>query len=462
MNERNASALSRWRRRGSWPGAVFLLFAIAGPAGAQEFIVPPTLLIPNYDRVNPGLTESLEAGAYIARARNAPALFYNPAGIATVQRTVLNASAQGYQLTTLGGTGFDRSSPVSSFEPLPSFIGVVLGKDVIDWERVRLGISIATPVHWNQSANASSIPTEGQRISYAVHSTFDTLVPTFAAAWEASSTFRLGGSIEFPYTTISNTGSLSGEITDSTTSRGTLRTLSAGGSTLQIQGVVGAQWDVLQWLSIGARLRSPGLKLTSKGNFLYEAITNTLTGTRHTYFLDPSAQFEYRLPLDVSLGAAVRFGPVEIEADVRFHDGTHSYTLLASQQTARIVDTTGGGAPVISSEAFPGVNYRARQVWNGSLGAHVSLSPSFIISAGSYLDYSPADPSTSVFRHVDLIGFRLGAAFKIDKLSASLGAGWEHGTGTDDLFPSGLPIPGETSDITLDTFTLLFSVSFAF
>ena len=179
MNERNASALSRWRRRGSWPGAVFLLLAIALPAGAQEFIIPPTLLLPNYDRVYPGLTESLEGGAYIARARNAPALFYNPAGIATVQRTVLNASAQGYQLTTLGGTGFERSSPVSSFEPLPSFIGVVLGKDVIDWENVRLGISIATPVHWNQSANASSVPTEGQRISYAVHSSFDTLVPTF-------------------------------------------------------------------------------------------------------------------------------------------------------------------------------------------------------------------------------------------------------------------------------------------
>ena len=86
----------------------------------------------------------------------------------------------------------------------------------------------------------------------------------------------------------------------------------------------------------------------------------------------------------------------------------------------------------------------------------------FTLSAGSYLDYSPVDPATTVFRKVDMIGFRTGVSFQIDKVSASVGVGWEHGTGSDDLFPSNVPIPGASSTLTLDTFSLLFSFSFRF
>ena len=77
--------------------AIVLSVGLAGQAGAQtkeDFLIPPPAL-PDYDRVYPGLTESLEAGAYIARAHDAPALFYNPAGIATVQRTVLTRAPRG-------------------------------------------------------------------------------------------------------------------------------------------------------------------------------------------------------------------------------------------------------------------------------------------------------------------------------------------------------------------------------
>ena len=129
-----------------------------------------------------------------------------------------------------------------------------------------------------------------------------------------------------------------------------------------------------------------------------------------------------------------------------------------------MVDTT-TGAPVTSERRlFPAVPYRARQLWNGSIGAHVALSQNFVISAGSYLDYSPVDPAVGhAFRRLDVLGFRAGVSFRIDKLAASVGAGWEHGTGNDNLFPpAGLPIPEEAADSTLNTFTLLFSVSYKF
>ena len=50
-----------------------LLLVVPASSWAQDVRLTPSLLIPNYDRVHPGLTEALEAGAFTARARNAPA-----------------------------------------------------------------------------------------------------------------------------------------------------------------------------------------------------------------------------------------------------------------------------------------------------------------------------------------------------------------------------------------------------
>ncbi len=443
--------------------ALLLAVTAAGSAlGQQDFTVPPTLLIPNYDRVYPGLLEALEGGAFVARARSAPALFYNPAGIALSERTVLNASAQGYQLTTISGSGFQQSSG-GVFETMPSFLGLVLGKEVIDWESVRLGFAVVHPVHSDLTAIASTTPAVGQRASYSVHSSFDTLTPIFSVGWAVAPSFRIGGSIEFPYTSLSNTGELSGEITTATTSRATLRTLAVTGSTLKVRGTVGLQWDPLGWLKLGVLVRSPGLNIKSGGSLQYEALTTLTNGTRQVFFQDAGAEFQYKLPLEAGLGAAVEFGPVAIEVDLRWHDGTDTYALYSSTEVGRVVDTT-TGTPVTSDFAFPGVSYRARQTWNGSIGAHVALSQNFVISAGSYLDYSPVDPAVGkAFRQVNVWGVRAGVSFRIDKLAAAVGGGWERGTGTDNLFPpAGLPVPEEAADLTLNTFTLLFSVSYRF
>jgi len=460
MRRYGAASCSGRRIRKALERAFLLLLLAGGRAWPQDIRYPPSLLLPNYDRVYPGLNEALEGGAYIARARNAPAVAYNPAGISVTERTVLNASAQGYQLTALGGTGFEHATPVSSFEAIPGFVGIVLGREVIDWERVRLGFAVVTPVHWDQAAIASTAPQPSQRASYDVHSSFSTVVPTFSVGWAVSSTLRLGASIEFPYTSLSNEGELSGELTTATTSQGLLRTVAFGGSTLDVVGVAGAQWSALPWLQLGLLFRSPGLKVLSTGSVQYEALSTLLTGSRHVYFNDSNPQFEYRSPMEVSLAAAVVFGPVELELDVRWHDGTHTYSLFSSSQEVRIVDTT-SGVPVITTMPFQAIPYRARQVWNGSFGGHLSLSPAVSLHGGVYLDQSPVDLVGQGFRRVDMLGFRVGIGLQLGKVSLSAGVGWEHGKATDDLSPDG-PIPSEHDELSLNTFTVLFSVSFRF
>jgi hypothetical protein len=437
-----------------------VLLIAAGPAWPQDFRLPPSLLLPNYDRVYPGLFEALEAGAFTARAMDAPAVAYNPAGLGLTERSTVNASAQGYQLTAVGGSGFQHATPVSSFETIPGFVGVVLSRDVLGWETVRLGFAVVTPVHWDQSVTANSTPSESQRISYGVHSSFSTVVPTFAVGWAVSSSIRLGASIEFPYTSLSDTGQLSGELTTTTMSQGTVRTVAAGGSTLDVDAVAGAQWSALRWLHLGLLFRSPGLKVLSTGSFVYESLATPTSGSRHISFTDPNARFEYRSPMEVVLGAAVELGPVQVEMDIRWHDGTHTYPLFSSTTEGRVVDTT-SGVPVISSFGFPGVPYRARQLWNGNVGARIRLSQWVSLHGGVYLDQSPVDLLGQGFRRVDLIGFRTGVGFQADKLSASLGVGWENGKATDDLSPDGT-VASQQDQLTLNTFSVLFSLSYKF
>jgi hypothetical protein len=437
-----------------------LLLAAAGPARPQDFRLPPSILLPNYDRVYPGLFEALEAGAFTARATDAPAVAYNPAGIGLSERSTVNASAQGYQLTAVGGSGFQHATPVSSFETIPGFVGVVLSRDVLGWETVRLGFAVVTPVHWDQSVTANSTLSESERISYGVHSSFSTVVPTFAVGWAVSPSLRLGASIEFPYTSLSDTGQLSGELTTATTTQGTVRTVNASGSTLDIDAVAGAQWSALRWLQLGLLFRSPGLKVLSTGSFAYESLATPTLGSRHVYFSDPNVSFEYRSPMEVVLGAAVEVGPVQVEMDVRWHDGTHTYQLFSSTLAGRVVDTT-SGVPVVSSFAFPGVPYRARQLWNGNVGARISLGRWVSLHGGVYLDQSPVDLLGQGFRRVDMIGFRTGVGFTADKLSASIGVGWENGKATDTLSPDGT-VGSQQDELTLNTFSVLFSLSYKF
>ncbi|HTS80723.1 MAG TPA: hypothetical protein VMH40_09015 [Myxococcaceae bacterium] len=444
---------------------VAALLACVEAAAQVNVVVPPSVLLPNYDRVYPGLQEGLEGGAYIARARNAAAVFYNPAGLALTDRTALNASAQGYQLTTVSGTGFEDNSPVSSFKAIPTFVGVALGKDVFDWDRLRLGFAIFQTAAWDQAVQAGTTVDPNTRASYSVKSNFDVLVPAFSVAYGFTPTFRMGLSLEFPYTTVSDLGFLSGEATTATSSLSTQRTLAAGGSILHFIPALAVQWDALPWLALGAVVHSPGIKILSSGNLTYEAITVQDASSVHTTFKDPSADFNYKQPLQVALGVAFRFGPAEIEVDVKWHDGADLYNLMATSQQYRSTSVSATGPPVVTNGTIQPIVYGARQTWNGSVGGHYQLTKTVTLNAGVYMDNSPVAPGSEGFRKVNLIGVRGGGSFTIGKVGLSIGLGWEHGSAADNLSPdSGNPggIPSYAGNLSLTTLSLLFAVSFSF
>ena len=95
---------------------VVAVCVLSGTAGAQtppplpSAAVPPlNIMLPNYNGVPAGEIGSLEGGAYVARANDASAAFYNPAGLALAERNSISGGAGVFQVDSVTPERFSRT-----------------------------------------------------------------------------------------------------------------------------------------------------------------------------------------------------------------------------------------------------------------------------------------------------------------------------------------------------------------
>jgi long-subunit fatty acid transport protein len=445
--------------------AVLLLLAPPGAALAQAGTVlfPPSIAITNYDRVLVGEEEALEAGAFVARVGDTTSGWYNPAGMATVTRTAVGASASGFEtdLLSLEGVGQQRGGGMSIYQ-LPSFFGAVLGKDVIDSERWRIGFTITKPTSWNQEIVGGLAG--DTRVTLSSHVGLSTLLPMFSASYAPFASLRFGAGVGVAITSLSEIQSFSVQAATPTTANAFLRNLDGSGSIWNLTGNVGVQWDVTQNIVVGAMMRLPGLKIIQSGNLTYQNVDNRSTPWNQTFFIDQDATFDYRLPLDVSAGVAWRSRSFEVEVDLRYHGAISEYTLFASDKPIRVTTTDPAtGFPVYTTQAFPGVNNGARTVWNYALGGRYTLNEVWSFHGGFFSDASPtSDAGANLFRSVDMYGITAGAKVRGDHLSGSFGLGYSWGSSPPFQFGetiSGAPV---TTKLTITSLSLLYAVAYKF
>src|SRR5512137_1399774 len=112
-----------------------VLLPVAPLAQSPSFALPPSAVLTNYDRVLIGQEAALESGAYVARVADSTAGWYNPAGLALVGRSVIGASATGYELETIDLGQIQTSTGRVTLAQLPGYFGAVLGSDVIASDR---------------------------------------------------------------------------------------------------------------------------------------------------------------------------------------------------------------------------------------------------------------------------------------------------------------------------------------
>src|SRR5439155_1698725 len=123
------------------------------------------------------------------------------------------------------------------------------------------------------------------------------------------------------YTDYGSTDTLSGNRPDPANGNPThfMASLRSGASLQHVVASLGVQWDVVKQLTVGAVVKSPGLRIGVSSGVTYESTQDLASGATSAFFQDPG-QFDYKLPLEVSAGVGLRFSWLELEVDARFHD----------------------------------------------------------------------------------------------------------------------------------------------
>jgi long-subunit fatty acid transport protein len=441
-----------------------LLLALPGWALGQASgpLFPPSIAIANYNRVLVGAQEALEAGAFVARVGDATAGWYNPAGMASVQRSVIIASGTGFEGDLLALPGLSREWDQETFiYPLPRFLGAVLGRDVIDSEAWRIGFTVTKPVSWTQKLHGGLAG--DARITYSSDVSFSTLFPMFCASYSPFPSLRFGAGLGLAVTSLTEIQTLSEQLLTPTTANAFLRTLEGRGSAWNLTGNLGVQWDVTANLVLGALVQFPGLKVLRSGRLTYQNVDNNGSPWSQAFFDDQSATFDYRLPLAVSMGLAWRSKAFEVEVDVRYYSAIGDYTLFASDQPVVVTTTGPTGLPVVTNTPFPGVTNGAKAVWNVAVGGRYSLDETWSIHGGFFTDASPTrGAGEALFRSVDMYGVTAGAKGGGEHLSGSFGLGYSWGRSPP--FDLGATTGGQpmTTRLTIKSLYLLLALAYKF
>ena len=446
-----------------------LLLWTPGVAAAQQLPIPlpKALIFPNYDNVLVGQNQALEGGAYIARAGDASANFYNPAGLVVSEKTSLNASSTGYTVTRLSSEALNTSISSTKIDAVPGYFGVVVAPPFTDARNLRLGISVTRGVAWSPGSIDQTTDVPGanaiDRITYSTDASFKTLVYQIAGAWApvADRSFRLGLAVGLSQTNYSNDSTFSGLLSLAGQPGQFLSTLRATGNEWDVIFGLGAQWDILPALTLGVLVRSPGLRIGNGSLVTYESSLLRPGAPTTSFFRDENGQFQYKQPWEASLGIAYRFGVAQLEADLRYHDALSSYAFYQSSVPLQVVVQNPDGTTSASTQPIPTFTYSARRVYNAAIGGNVKLSDTITLHAGFYTTLSPvADPATSPLRQADLYGFTGGVDFQLAHFGASVGAGYQFGNSA--ATSSVISDQALQSKVTLESISVLYAISYQF
>lgn len=444
-----------------------LLAALAGasPGWAQTVSVPPTIILPNYDRIPVGQREGIEGGAYVARTNDAAAAWFNPAGLGQSVKSSLNASANAYEWTKLELEGFGTSEGSSRISTVGTLLSFVIGEDVIHSRNWRFGFAITRPVVWAPSSIDLAFTMQGgaELIGYATDVNFDVMIPSLSAAYvpggAGTGKLRLGAGLGMAITTIAQSQELSDRVTDSAASVAT-RSFSADGATWHLQPTLGLQWDIRPGVTFGTRITLPSLRILGSSQMRLQNSRYSNVEVRDLIFADTSLKLDYKQPLEAAAGIAFPVGGGVVELDIHYFGAIDPYEMYTSELNGRLTVDSGGG-PTVGTVPFTPVVNSARSIVNFAVGGSRPLSKSLRFHVGFSTDQSPVDQDVSTFREVNLSRVTTGVSLTGARLSGSLGLGYSFGSGTRLTLGSTEGGQQTETKLKVRTANLLFALSYA-
>jgi long-subunit fatty acid transport protein len=447
---------------------LWLLVLWPGIAAAQtvDVSIPPATLIPNDHRVPVGQEEALEGGAYVARANGAPANWYNPAGLALTKTAVINASINGYELSSINLANFDETGRTRRLDVLPGFFGVVLGEPVLKKKGLALGLSVTRQVSWGANLSATvdiARATGTEQIIYDSEVGFSTLTPQAALGYTLNDHWRVGAGLGVAITEFGRLVTISDNLLGPTTTDLQLQTSRLNGTVIHLVPFAGVQGDFGEHWKAGLMVRSIGIHITSRGNAQINAQRVSGTDAISASFLDTNSDFGYRPPLQVNAGLAYVAERFAVEADFLFSDSFGDMTLFKFDQPVRVTAVASGQPRVDSQVTLGDLVYRTRPTFNGAIGGRFSLTKALQLHAGFYTDFSPVDSSNEVaFQQIDIYGATLGASLSGEKVAGTLGVIFTHGRSATFNLAEGLVGGAADTQLSVNSFALLYALSYKF
>lgn len=444
--------------------ALLLSFPAVAPAQTSSAVtLPRSAALPNYERIPIGQTEALEAGAYLVRSGDALANWYNPAGLASAERTEVNASSNAYEATSIEVLSRRFKQGKLRLAPIGSFFGVVAARPLTSSTRWRYGFSISNPVAWRPAAmNFTPLFADGVRVSYVSQVSLSRIEPAVAVGWKAARTFRLGARVGVSMTSLSQEEDVGLRTFPPETAGTARRAFLTDGSVYHVVPSLGAQWDVTPRIGLGLVVTSPGMRVSGSTQLIQTSGRYSGSGYEDVFLTDPEAELDYALPLMAGIGAAYRSDRVALEVDVRYYGESPAHDLFSTDQLARHTVADSSGVTTEELPVAPTTN-EWREVVNVSVGGNYQISQSVRLHAGFNTDQSPvADPEQAMFWRVDLMGFSTGASYSRGRFGGALGIGYSFGE--SDPIGTVEDQNGERIPLTLRvrTFRVSYALSIAF
>lgn len=424
---------------------------------------PPNIVVPNYAGVAVGPFGGLEGGAYVARATDPSAAWFNPAGLSRSTGAEITGSAGVYQFTTVSPSAFPDTG--GSVQQVPNLVGFTFKGG-----KFTFGAAVLTTVSWDQETDSQIVVSSNsggnpERFAYSAESSLTNRVAAFSAGYDNGKNWRLGAGLAFTYTSLEMTQSASDRIAEAMQLRSLVVSSHVNGSTLQLRPVFGVEVDATPHVRIGGVIRTSGFSILKSGSATLDGAANAGATTVGASIFDPDATFENKLPFEATGGIALTGARAEVEVDVLAYSSIAPYSMLASPQPVTIYrDAGNGSAPTVTTQPFPGVTSASRTFANVAAGGHIQLfaNRSARLHFGVGSDLSPVAAEDKVYDRVNLYVWTLGLSGQAGKLSYSAGVNYRAGT-TDPVTVRNL-LNGRTVDQTIDirTIGMIYSLAYQF
>ena len=425
------------RRHIGWWLPLVTLVAAAPASGQtpaslpQAAVAPPNVILPNYSTVAVGEIGSLEGNAYLARAGDSSAAYYNPAGMTLATKTSVSGSGGSFQTASVTPETLQKSG--GSFRHIPTMTSFTL-KELFGSTNWAGGLSLSLINSWGQSVDGQrsmSSGTASERIMYSSRGEMSAWMANAGVGYTNGGKWRVGATIDGQLTEFTRNEALSSQYLTGSALNATVMQAHADAWTWHFRLSAGVQYDVRPGFRVAATMRTPGLQVLSSGSFNHEGMSNAGTTTVTASFFDPEPDIRYKLPFEFKGGAAWVGERAQVEVDVLTYTGRSPYQGIQTGEPWTIITDPGTGAtPAVTQPSLEQGVIDPQVVVNLAVGGQVNLtsSGSWKLHGGFTTDRSPVGPADTFFTKIHMQAFTVGVSGRTSILLGSVGLRFESGT----------------------------------